>query len=203
MRIVPREQSLVSRGFRSGRLKVVGRPFYAKHGIEPYARQYVVCLCSCGCHEVIPVKTLTSPKRPTQSCGCMVDERAKRMGLANAGEANGKYRHGGIRDPLYKNWAKMKDRCENKNNDHWHRYGGRGIMICPEWQDYAIFRDWALANGHRPGLSLDRIDNDGNYEPGNCQWLTRSENVKKAWRDGCLDHRFPNKARVAKRPEAG
>lgn len=203
MRIVPDSRSIVSIGFRSDRLEVIGPAFFAKSGCEPYARQYAVCRCDCGAFEVIPAKTLIRANA-TRSCGCLVDEHAKAMGMANAGEANGGHKHGGIHDPLYRNWAKMKARCENPKQKGYHRYGGRGITIAPEWQDFAVFREWwALANGFRPGLTIDRKLNDGNYEPGNCQWLTSSENSKKAWADGCLDHRFPNKARVAKRPEAG
>lgn len=88
---------------------------------------------------------------------------------------------------LYRAWSGMKARCENPNSSSWHRYGGRGIAVCPEWHEsFPAFCDWALANGYRdpaPGtafgdrLSLDRIDVNGNYEPGNCRWIPFRRNA--------------------------
>lgn len=78
----------------------------------------------------------------------------------------------------------MKSRCGNTKVPCWKRYGGRGIKVCDEWiNDFAAFRTWALANGYKTGLTIDRIDNDGNYTPENCQWLTLSENSKKVRRE--------------------
>lgn len=80
---------------------------------------------------------------------------------------------------LYHVWINMIQRCENKNFTHYHRYGGRGISICKEWrEDVTVFRDWSLANGYADNLELDRRDNDGNYCPDNCRWVTRSVNSK-------------------------
>lgn len=75
---------------------------------------------------------------------------------------------------LYGIWSGMKDRCFNANNTNYHRYGGRGITVCEEWKkDFVPFRDWAWANGYNDSLSIDRVNNDGNYEPTNCRWATR------------------------------
>jgi hypothetical protein len=76
-------------------------------------------------------------------------------------------------------WYVLRHRCNNPSNENWHRYGGRGIKLCSKWQAFEPFRNWALANGYEDHLTIDRIDNDGNYEPGNCQWITRSENSRK------------------------
>lgn len=85
-------------------------------------------------------------------------------------------KHGLRHDPLYGVWANMKNRCYNKNDPHYERWGGRGITVCKEWKNnFKSFYDWAVANGYRKGLTLDRIDNNGNYEPSNCRWSTIKE----------------------------
>lgn len=81
-------------------------------------------------------------------------------------------KHGECRTKLNKVWRNMKDRCFNPNNKRFPHYGGRGIDVCQEWKDnYVSFRNWAISNGYKIGLSLDRIDNDGNYCPQNCRWV--------------------------------
>lgn len=99
------------------------------------------------------------------------------------GEKNSNYRHGlrnnGERHPLYTAWQNMKQRCLNPNQHKFHRYGGRGISICDDWMVCENFTKWAFANGWRKGLTLDRINNDGNYEPENCQWIICGLNSRK------------------------
>lgn len=81
---------------------------------------------------------------------------------------------------LYQSWVAMRRRCDPEvepiRNARW---AGRGIKVCAEWQDFVVFRQWAMDNGYREGLSLDRLDNDGDYEPSNCEWVTRSVNSKR------------------------
>lgn len=72
---------------------------------------------------------------------------------------------------LYSVWKTMKYRCSNKNNHKYKNYGGRGIKVCDEWKDYSLFKAWALSNGYRDNLTIDRVDVDGNYEPNNCRWV--------------------------------
>lgn len=81
--------------------------------------------------------------------------------------------HGMSNNHLYRAWDSMKARCYRKTTGPYQRYGGRGITVCEEWRcNFIAFRDWALANGYAEGLSLDRIDPNGNYEPSNCRWVT-------------------------------
>jgi hypothetical protein len=85
--------------------------------------------------------------------------------------------HGESRSLLHWRWQSMIARCENEKNKAFKNYGGRGIKVCPEWMaSFSAFREWALANGYREDLEIDRRDNDGNYCPGNCRFVTRSVN---------------------------
>lgn len=85
--------------------------------------------------------------------------------------------HGESKSHLYIVWASMKRRCYNPNSKDYKNYGGRGIILCPEWKEnFTLFRDWAIKNGYKQGLQIDRKDTNGNYEPSNCRWVTQIEN---------------------------
>lgn len=81
---------------------------------------------------------------------------------------------------LYGIWQGMKQRCNNPNHTAAIWYHDKGIRVCEEWLDFNVFQEWALVNGYSEKLTIDRIDSDGNYEPSNCQWITRSENASKS-----------------------
>jgi len=83
--------------------------------------------------------------------------------------------HGETKTRLHNTWLKMKQRCYNKKDKSYKNYGGRGIILCDEWlSSYETFRDWALVNGYNEILTIDRRENDGNYEPLNCRWTTKN-----------------------------
>lgn len=86
------------------------------------------------------------------------------------------YIHGKRKTRLYRIWANIKTRCTNENDPHYERYGGRGITVCDEWKnDFKAFYDWSMSNGYADDLTIDRINNNGNYEPSNCRWVTIKE----------------------------
>lgn len=154
---------------RFGRLLVK-----SENGRDKQGRKLWLCKCDCGNFITVASRHLVNGK--TQSCGCLQKEltsqRFKTHGLTKDNKK------------LNSIWHAMKSRCENPSIKEFNRYGGRGIKVCDEWRnDFKKFYDWAILNGYREGLSIDRINNDGNYEPSNCQWISRSENAKKAWTD--------------------
>lgn len=121
--------------------------------------------CNCGKEFICKVNNIKTGS--TKSCGCLIN-------------APSNFSHLLSKHPLYRKWGGMKTRIYNKKEPRYHRYGGRGIKICEEWDNnFKSFYDWAISNGWEKGLTLDRIDNDGNYCPENCQWITMYENTIK------------------------
>jgi hypothetical protein len=125
------------------------------------------CRCDCGQEKAVMGNHLRSGK--TQSCGCLHREKLRTKGI-NA-------RHGMSQSRVYKLWRAMRKRCQDINAANYHRYGGRGISVCERWQS---FENFYSDMGEPPSdqHSLDRIDNDGNYEPTNCQWATINEQAQ-------------------------
>lgn len=138
---------------------------------------HAIFLCRCDCGNLIEIINSNIIRGNTKSCGCLMKDRASEANL----------KHGDARSRLYGIWCGMKSRCLKSNDSAYKYYGGRDIVICPEWKNnYLIFKAWALANGYADNLGIDRINNNGNYEPSNCQWITQSENSKKRNRENAL-----------------
>ena len=97
------------------------------------------------------------------------------MGKGHKGEENPAYKHGKHGCKLYGVWKSMRQRCNNEKQSDYKWYGGRGIAVCEKWNDFKAFYDWAMTAGYKEGLTIDRIDDDGNYSPDNCRWITIQE----------------------------
>ena len=89
---------------------------------------------------------------------------------------------------LYSVWNQMRNRCSNPNDKSYKRYGAKGISVCEEWRDFRVFYPWAIQNGYKEGLTLDRIDPSGNYEPSNCRWITNKEQQRNRGNNVRLSH---------------
>ena len=122
-----------------------------------------VCRCECGVVNVKGVQMGQLISGKIVSCGCHRRALTKNINT----------KHGLHRQPTYNSWQSMRSRCQNPADPAWERYGGRGISVCERWNDFSAFLEDL---GVRPtGTSIDRINNDGNYEPGNCKWSTPTE----------------------------
>ena len=159
-------------GKRFGRLTVISFGGYAKKLTK------WKCRCDCGTETVVQSGNLSSGT--TTSCGCYRREFKRTHG------ASGAARHG-VNRSEYNCWASMFQRCENPANTNYRHYGGRGIKVCDRWRDFANFIA-DMGKRPTPKHTIDRIDNNGHYEPGNCRWITQAEQMNNTRRNVYLEH---------------
>ena len=157
--------SKIKIGDRFDRWTVIGKaetPTRAKQG------PYWFCQCLCGTKRAVLATSLSTER--SRSCGCLQRDGAKARGRKV--QVHGE-RHPPTKE--YRAWRAMKARCSNPNGPEYHRYGGRGVTVCSRWiHSYKNFLA-DMGRAPSPNHSVDRIDNDGNYEPSNCRWSTRTE----------------------------
>jgi hypothetical protein len=157
-------KAYVQPGERRGNLTIVSM---AGNSLNSARHTLWHARCDCGADIVISTPNFRHKDRTPSCMAC---------GHVRSGAA--KFKHGDARKTrLYRIWANMRWRCESPTADNFRWYGGRGIRVCDAWQDFVAFREWANANGYADDLTIDRFPNgDGNYEPGNCRWVTQAVN---------------------------
>lgn len=146
-------------GHRYGRLLVVE---YA--GVNNRKKHLWKCICDCGSEKITLGNYLGIR---TNSCGCLKEGNNPSMKFSTHGMRN---------SSEYKAWSEMRQRCGNPNNDKYKLYGNRGIRVCPEWENFETF--YADMGPKPKGHSLDRINNNGDYEKSNCRWATQTQQVR-------------------------
>lgn len=152
-------------GIHFGKLTAIKFAYY--HGGQCY------WLCSCDCGHDVVVRASHLKSGHTASCGCQ----------------KGNKTHGESKTRLYTIWNNMRERCSNPNNRSYYLYGARGIRVDPSWDDYQTFREWALSNGYKDSLTIDRINNNLGYCPSNCRWATVKEQANNTRRNRLITYK--------------
>lgn len=136
-------------------------------------RNEAIWKCACDCGNILNVRSYPLKSGHTKSCGCLKKEEE-----SNRKEHPHKKTHGLSGTRIYIIWCNMKSRCYNENNTFYSYYGGRGITVCEEWKNnFEAFYNWAMSNGYKENLEIDKIDNDKGYSPENCRWIDRTSQM--------------------------
>lgn len=149
-------------GKKFGKLTVIK---YA--GKDKFGTSLWLCKCECGNKKIIRSSDFKNGK--TKSCGCIHNKKLVQYNKENKRKYN-TLPYDKVQKKLDTVWRNIKRRCGDKNNKD---YGGRGITICKEWKEFENFYNWAINNGYKENLTIDRINVNGNYEPDNCRWVTQ------------------------------
>jgi hypothetical protein len=175
LRVVSFDEQLIREGQRFGRILILGPEFMLAFK-KNQRRRMVVVQCDCGRIQVSRVSDIFHGLK--HSCECLGIEMAVRRMT----------KHGKGRHQLVEVWRAMKRRCYEPTVKMYYRYGGRGITVCDQWRDdFVSFYEWAIANGWESGLSIERIDNNGNYEPSNCCIATKLQQANNTSKNRYLN----------------
>lgn len=161
-------------GMEFGNLIVLHR---APNHKTPCGQSVTMWVCKCKCGKEVIVTSQNLRQGHTRSCGCLFPQHNLKHGDCISNNA----------PRLYRIWAGMKERCLNDRNPRYKYYGGRGIRVCDEWLSFEAFKQWALHSGYRDDLTIDRADNNDDYKPDNCRWISQKEQSNNTRRNVLIE----------------